>query len=158
MNLSMLERRVFPRTRAYLPINVRYLENEGETPAHLLDLSCGGAGLLTTSGNAPSLGQYLRMKFEVPTNDGAAESAQREELALVVNIRQPERGVARFGVRFIHQPDINTGLSGPKDILSDHRKSKGTDAGLFAGRWGLTTSSRRRESDLVELATSGAAN
>ena len=132
MNLSALERRAHPRTHAYVPITFRPTHADGEMPAHLLDLSCAGAALAMTTGNAPDLGDFMYVRFESPTSDGASESMPREELALVVNIRRPERGIARIGVRFIHTIDSNN-TGRPQDILSDQRTWKKTSG--KSDRW-----------------------
>jgi c-di-GMP-binding flagellar brake protein YcgR len=133
MNLAALERRSHPRTQAYVPITFRPTHLDEEIPAHLLDLSCAGAALAMTAGNAPDLGEFMYVRFETPTNDGASESLPREELALVVNIRRPERGIARIGVRFIHTIDAgNEGLR-PQDLLSDQRTWKKTSG--RSDRW-----------------------
>lgn len=133
MNLSALERRAHPRTQAYVPITFRPTQADSEMPAHLLDLSCAGAALATTTGNAPDLGDFMYVRFESPTSDGASESMPREELALVVNIRRPERGVARVGVRFIHTIDSNSRGVRPQDLISDQRTWKKTSG--KSDRW-----------------------
>ena len=143
MQPTELERRHHPRTQAFVPIALRLAGAEDETPAHLLDLSCGGAALLTTAYNTPVLGQYLHVKFETPTNDGATESRPREELGVVVNIRRPERGIARVGVRFVHESDLNTGLNGPKEILDDHRSFTRSKGELADSRWSFLRDENR---------------
>lgn len=152
MNLAALERRSHPRTQAYVPITFRPTHLEQEIPAHLLDLSCAGAALAMTDGNAPDIGEFLYVRFETPTSDGATESQPREELALVVNIRQPERGIARVGVRFIHTIDANTDGIRPRDRLSDQRIWKKTSG--LSDRWSFLDCDRPRKNSQL----AGAAN
>lgn len=137
MNFSMLERRTDPRTRAYVPILLRYEGAEQDTPAHMLDLSNGGACLLTTAYHAPTLGQYMHVKFETPTTDGGTEGRAREELAIAVNIRKHEREAMRIGVRFLNGIDSGSSFFSPKDVLGDHRKSRKKMDGLQSDRWSI---------------------
>ncbi|MBN2561407.1 MAG: PilZ domain-containing protein [Phycisphaerae bacterium] len=123
MNLELLERRTDPRTQAYVPVTLRLHDREEDTPAELLDLSCGGAGILTTAYNAPSIGEYLDLRFEVPSSDGGSETDSRLETGIVVNVGTPERGIARVGVRFLQHPRIGSDLFDPNDVLSGYRKS-----------------------------------
>ncbi|MFQ5423663.1 MAG: PilZ domain-containing protein [Phycisphaerae bacterium] len=133
MNPSFLERRSDPRTHAFVPVTMHYHGTDEGTPAHLLDLSAGGAGLLTTSYNAPKLGQHLDVNFETANTDGGTELPTRREVGVVVNLRHPERGIARVGVRFIEHPDMNCGLFDPIDTLTSIRKSPKGDSPLR--RW-----------------------
>jgi hypothetical protein len=122
MSINPLERRQDRRTQAYVPITMRSEGGGDETPAHLIDLSAGGAGILTTSSNAPFVGQHLELLFEVPTNNEDADSRMRRESAIVVNLRQPERGVTRVGLRFIQNHGFGASLFDPILTLSDHRR------------------------------------
>ncbi|MEK6644470.1 MAG: PilZ domain-containing protein [Planctomycetota bacterium] len=135
MHQSHLERRADARTQAFVPTTIRPEATDEEIAVHMLDLSSGGAGLMTNSGTPLSLGQYLYVRFETPTNDGATESEPREELAIVVNLRRPEDGIARVGVRFIHRTDLGSARRGPRDLLLDHRKSTKKKGGLTGDRW-----------------------
>lgn len=133
MDPSILERRRDPRTHAFVPITVNYQDRDDCTPAHLLDLSAGGAGLLSTSYNAPKLGDFLDINFEGINTDGGTEAVGRRELGVVVNVRNPERGITRIGVRFIQHPDIDAQLFDPIDTLTNHRNSPPTPDPLH--RW-----------------------
>lgn len=133
MDPATLERRAHPRTHAFVPTTIRHESQDEQIPVHMLDLSAGGAGLMARAGSAPNLGQYLYVRFE--SNDGASEGKPREELALVVNIRRPEDGIARVGVRFVHRTDLGTTRRGPKDLLLDHRNSVKKKGGLSGDRW-----------------------
>ncbi len=123
MSTNTLERRQDRRTQAYVPITLR-TEDSDETPAHLIDLSAGGAGILTTSYNAPFLGQHLELVFETPTNNEDMNPRMRRESAVVVNLREPERGVARVGLRFIQNRGFGASLIDPILMLSDHRRNQ----------------------------------
>ncbi|MBI5764862.1 MAG: PilZ domain-containing protein [Planctomycetes bacterium] len=133
MDPAILERRAHPRTHAFVPTTIRHESQDEQIPVHMLDLSAGGAGLMAGAESAPNLGQYLYLRFE--TNDGDSEGKPREELALVVNVRRPEDGIARVGVRFIHRTDLGTTRRGPCDLLLDHRKSMKKKGGLSGDRW-----------------------
>ena len=133
MDLSALERRRDPRTPAFVPITLCYHDDDEATPAHLLDLSTTGAGILTTEQNSPQPGQFLDLHFETPTNDGATESKLRTETGIVVNVFKPERGIVRAGIRFLQCPDLGLSPSDPKTLLSNHRKS--TTGMDFNDRW-----------------------
>ena len=122
MNLRSLERRTDPRTQSFVPITLFVEGKQQETPAHLLDLSIGGAAILTTDDNAPQIGHHLNVMFETPNNDGGTEGRRRRETGIVVNASAPERGITRVGVRFFHRPDTDLGHCGPTDLLSDHRR------------------------------------
>src|SRR5262245_40395271 len=98
MDLAMLERRAFPRTQAFVPITYQFVNDGEDKPAYLLDLSSGGASLMATAVDAPSLGQYIYVKFEALTNDGAKEAIEREELAAVVHICRVDSDIVRAGV------------------------------------------------------------
>ncbi len=124
MDMRSLERRQDPRTHTFIPIALLIDGQDEETPAHLLDLSATGAAILSTSSNAPELGEHLNMHFERPNNDGGSEDKHRIETGIVVNCSSPERGVRRVGVRFFKPPDISSGLFDPTELLSSHRKSK----------------------------------
>lgn len=115
MNLRYLERRQDPRRSTYIPIMMHPHHGESEMPAHLVDLSYGGAGLLTTAYNAPALGQHVDLHFESPNNDGGTEGTHRRETGVIVNLRNPERGIARLGVRFFQRPDLFTESLGPAE-------------------------------------------
>ncbi|MBK8269984.1 MAG: PilZ domain-containing protein [Planctomycetes bacterium] len=129
-----LERRRDPRTQAHLPIMFR-IEGDGEiTPAHLVDLSAGGAALVTTAYNAPIMGQYLELQFESANNNEDGDPVEvRNETALVVNMRTPERGISRLGVRFVQKHGLGSDMFDPRDVLSDHRKISDTE--VKVDRW-----------------------
>lgn len=130
-----LERRRDPRTPAHLPILLKIEDNERTTPAQLLDLSAGGAALITTTYNAPSIGQRLDLQFEMPGNDEDGEPRLRNETAIVMNSRSPERGVTRVGVRFIQRHGLGTAMFDPIDVLSGHRRS--ADKVPTSDRWDI---------------------
>jgi hypothetical protein len=135
MDFAMLERRRDPRTQAFVPITLRYDDQEEDVPAHLLDLSEGGAALLTTSHHAPALGQHVDLQFETPNSDGGSESHPRREVGIVIHVRRPEKGVARVGIRFLQRPDIHSGLFGPRELLSMHRKGIHARPKAMGDRW-----------------------
>lgn len=70
-----------------------------EFPGQIVDLSGSGIGILTTDKNAPILGEHIDVSYvdRRTDEDGASECRQK---GIVVNIRHPERGVSRIGVRF----------------------------------------------------------
>lgn len=125
MNLESaetIERRRDPRTQAYVPITLSSEDAVGETPAHLLDLSSGGAAILTTAYDAPSIGRHVDLHFVYPHNNEDGDHQEiRRETGVVVNLGNPEQGVARIGVRFIQQRGTGADLIHPLDLLSDHR-------------------------------------
>lgn len=124
MQFDTLERRLDPRTAAFLPIRLRMEGAQNETPAHLLDLSSGGAAILTTRLHSPALGACLDLCFQVPFSDGGSERETRRETGVVVNVSTPERGISRLGVRFLRQANPAEQLFDPLDALSEHRRSK----------------------------------
>jgi hypothetical protein len=129
-----LERRRDPRTPAHLPIMLRIEDADDITPAHLVDLSAGGAALVTTAYNAPYIGQYLELQFESLGNNEDGDPVEvRNETAIVVNMQSPERGVSRLGVRFVQKHDLGSSMFDPIDVLSDHRKSSNSD--IKSDRW-----------------------
>jgi len=123
MTTDLLERRRDPRTQAFVPVTLRLHDAEEDTPAHLLDLSRSGAGILATSSNAPVVGEYVDLRFETPNGDGGCECGSRRETGIVVNVAYPEREIARVGVRFLHRRRMGSGLFDPNDVLSDYRRS-----------------------------------
>lgn len=140
MNMSILERRAEPRTQAFVPVTLRPHEADAETPAHLLDLSCGGAGILAAAYSAPRVGEYVDLKFEPPSGDGATEAVARAETGIVVNAAAPDSGVCRLSVRFVQHSRLEDGLLSPRDVLSGYRKQLGSaEHGRPARSWGLTT-------------------
>jgi len=115
-----------------------------------MDISYGGAGILTTAYNAPSLGEYIDLEFETSCNsDGGTESAPRRETGIVVNSRRHEREVRRVGIRFVQHPDMGCGLFDPKDLLSHHRKT--VLPRTTASRW----ETARNFGNAAPLATAG---
>ncbi len=120
------ERRRDPRTQTFVPITMHCESTSQPTPAHLIDLSFGGAGVQMTAYNAPALGEYIDLEFETPNNDGGAESGRRRETGIIVNSAREEQGVKRVGIRFVQHPDIDCGLFDPIDLLSSHRKFTGS--------------------------------
>ena len=125
MNFDTLERRRDPRTQTFVPITLRRADSDETMPAHLLDLSYGGAGVLATAYNAPSVGEYIDLEFETPNTDGGTESMTRRETGIVVNSARHEREIRRIGVRFVQHPDMHCGLFDPHDLLANHRKMVG---------------------------------
>lgn len=123
MTTDLLERRRDPRTKAFVPVTLRLHDAEEDTPAHLLDLSRSGAGILATSANAPMIGDYVDLRFETPNGDGGCERGPQRETGIVVNVAYPEREIARVGVRFLHRRRMGSDLFDPNDVLSDYRRS-----------------------------------
>lgn len=134
MDLRYLERRQDPRTPTYVPISILVDGRESETPAHLVDLSSCGAAVLLTQHHAPEIGEHLNVHFEIPNNDGGAETTRRIESGIVVNATTPERGVRRVGIRFFERPEFGSEWIVPADLLSWHKKTKLAD-GLHESRW-----------------------
>jgi hypothetical protein len=122
MGFDVLERRTDPRTQAFVPVTLCCQDTGQDTPAHLLDLSCGGAGVLITAYNAPALGQYVDLRFDMPGGRGGLESDSRLETGIVVNARSPERGIARIGIRFLQHRDVSGDLFDPREILTAYRQ------------------------------------
>ncbi len=133
MDFAALERRRDPRTQTFVPISILYDGEEDATPAHLVDLSCGGAACLTTSKNSPVIGQFVDLQFESSTSDGVSETFFHRESGIVVNMGRPERGIVRIGIQFIHRPQSDRGLFDPIDALALHRKS--WDTKHYGSRW-----------------------
>ena len=133
MKSDALERRRDPRIQSFVPITLRRADSNEAAPAHLTDLSSGGAGILTTAYNAPALGEYVDLEFEMPNSDGGTEAAPRRETGIVVNSRRHEREVRRVGIRFLQHPNMGCGLFDPNDLLSNHRKMVSPRG--VAGRW-----------------------
>ncbi|MCG8408214.1 MAG: PilZ domain-containing protein [Phycisphaerales bacterium] len=134
MNIDGIERRQDPRTEAFVPVTFSAEGVEEETPAHLLDLSSGGAAVLTTAYDAPLLGQYLDLNFEFPQNNEDGEiPIRRSETGLVVNVRNQESGVTRLGIRFLQSRGMSADLFDPREILSNHRKSQPVES--LGRRW-----------------------
>jgi hypothetical protein len=105
-----------------VPISIRRADSAEPASAHLMDLSYGGAGILTAALEAPAVGEYVDLEFETPTNDGGTESPTRRETGRVVNSRRQDHEIRRLGIRFLQRPDIGCGMFEPNDLLSDHRK------------------------------------
>jgi c-di-GMP-binding flagellar brake protein YcgR len=128
MPIDTIERRAEPRTQAFVPVTLTCHDTGEEMPAHLLDLSCGGAGALMTAYNTPAIGQYLDVRFDqqgsrsLRNTDGGTESSIRQETGIVVNVRDPEQGIVRIGIRFLQHHDINQDLFDPREILTNYRK------------------------------------
>lgn len=134
MKTDGIERRLDPRTQAFIPITIRSEGVEKESSAHLLDLSSGGAAVLATTYDAPLLGQYVDLYFEIPeNNEDGEELTPRCETGLVVNVRDQKRGVTRLGIRFLQHRGMNAGLFDPHEVLSGHRKSQPVES--CGGRW-----------------------
>ncbi len=129
MPFDIIERRAEPRTQAFVPVTLTCHDAGEEMPAHLLDLSCGGAGILLTAYNAPAIGQYLDVRFDqqkpgaLQNTDGGTESSVRQETGIVVSVRDPEQGIARIGIRFLQHHDVSQDLFDPKEILTHYRKN-----------------------------------
>jgi len=133
-NAASIERRRDPRTQAYVPITLSHEEAGGQTPAHLLDLSTGGAAILTTAYDSPTLGQHIDLHFVYPHNEEDGDHQEiRRETGIVVNLGNPEHGVARIGVRFIQQRSTGADLMHPLDFLNDHRHQ--TSSENIDDRW-----------------------
>jgi c-di-GMP-binding flagellar brake protein YcgR len=133
MEFAALERRRDPRTQTFVPITILYDGDEDATPAHLVDLSCGGAACLTTVKNSPRVGQFVELHFDASDEDGDSAVKPHQETGVVVNIGWPERGVTRIGVQFIRRPHLDRGLFDPIDALASHRKS--WDTKNYGSRW-----------------------
>jgi hypothetical protein len=122
MDFAPLERRRDHRKTAYTPVTFREYDSSEFTPAHLIDVSLGGAGLLTTESNAPVLGQQIDIQFETVTEEGGTETQIRRQAGVVVNTRHPQRGITRIGVRFIHRSESGGNLFAPRELLSNERR------------------------------------
>jgi c-di-GMP-binding flagellar brake protein YcgR len=123
MSASGIERRRDPRTQSYVPISLRREGASEETPAHLLDLSTGGAALLTTAYDAPGVGEHIDVRFQLAANnEDGDEPEERSETGIVMNTRTPDRGVSRIGIRFVQHRSMDADVFDPLDVLSDHRR------------------------------------
>jgi len=122
MDFAPLERRRDHRKAAYTPITFRERETGEFIPAHLVDVSLGGAGLLTTDQNAPLLGQHISLQFETVTAEGGTETPIQRQTGVVVNTRNPQRGITRVGIRFIHRPEFGTHFNPPRTPLTDKQR------------------------------------
>lgn len=100
-----------------------------ESPGQLVDLSGSGIGILTTDKNAPILGEHIDVSYidRRTDEDGASECHHK---GIVVNIKHPERGVSRIGVRFFQgngdgcllgSPDDTLGFSDSGDVVPNPR-------------------------------------
>ena len=128
MNFDGIERRTDSRTQAFVPITMCCEGTNDDMPAHLLDLSSSGAAVLTTAYDAPEIGQYLDLHFKLRRNDEDGEDPEdHRETGLVVNTRNPERGMTRLGIRFVRHRAVGADLFDPHQMLSDHRKFLPTD-------------------------------
>ncbi|QDV90862.1 PilZ domain protein [Phycisphaerae bacterium RAS2] len=145
MDFSYLERRIDTRRAAYMPIELRLDDSPQALPAHLVDLSQGGAGIMTTAMNAPMLGQRIDMIFQTFSDEPTENPRQRRETGVVVNLRAPQRGVTRCGVRFLHRREDECDLIDPIDPLRDDKKTP--PAPRFNRRW----ETARGFSDLEQL-------
>lgn len=128
MPAQTLERRRDPRTNASVAIRLFYHDtpfhnDDGNlTPAHLVDLSSSGAGLVTSKKNSPAVGQYVDLIFEKDAGAALPSKQIRRQTAIVVNVGRHEPDVDRIGVRFMEGGDSDCELIDPVDLLSDHRK------------------------------------
>lgn len=122
MDFAHLERRRDHRKPTYTPITFREPGSDEFIPAHLIDLSVGGAGLLTTDINAPLLGQQLDLQFETVTSEGGTETRIQRQTGVVVNIKYPKRGITRVGLRFIHRPELGSDMFKSRGPLSDKQR------------------------------------
>ncbi|GJQ26990.1 MAG: hypothetical protein HBSAPP02_20220 [Phycisphaerae bacterium] len=133
MNFSYLERRMDTRRAAYLPIELRLDDSPQALPGHLVDLSAGGAGVMTTAMNAPMLGQRIDLEFQTFSDEPTETPRRRRETGVVVNLRAPQRGITRCGIRFLHRREDECHLTDPIDPLEDGRKTP--PAQRFNRRW-----------------------
>ncbi len=141
MDLSSIERRRETRVRAEAPIQLVVDGDEGVSPGQLVDLSLGGAGLMTTNGNAPGIGERVQIEFRYPHNNEDF-SEKRIEAGLVCSVRHPKRDIARVGIRFLQTNGEGCLMGGPTDWLNDSLKTPNlkNDDGLFGNtsRWAGT--------------------
>lgn len=138
MDLSSIERRRETRVRADAPIQLAVDGNDGISPGQLVDLSPGGAGLMTTNGHAPGIGERVQIEFQYPNNN-EDYSETRTETGLVCSVRHPKRDIARVGIRFLQTNGQSCFAGDPMDRLNDSRGTPGfkDDNGLFGktSRW-----------------------
>ena len=136
MRPDTLERRRDPRTQASVPVRLFMHEREDLLAAHLVDLSPGGAGLLTSRAMQAEIGQYVDVIFERPDGEvefgataasragDAAQSAPRKprrQTGIIVNLRGHDDDQCRIGVRFMEVGESGCELIDPIDTLSDYR-------------------------------------
>jgi len=148
MRPDTLERRRDPRTQASVPVRLFMHEREDLLAAHLVDLSPGGAGLLTPRATQPEIGQYVDVIFERPDADGeygaattsdavgesgaisrssvdstaqTAKRRPRRQTGIIVNLRDHDDDRCRIGVRFMEVGESGCELIDPIDTLSDYR-------------------------------------
>ncbi len=134
MDMYDMERRRDHRTHAFVPIKVQLEEMEEAIAAHLLDISASGAGIVTDSDGAPTVGDYLELEFKVPQRSDEDQEIFRHETGRVVTVRQTGQGLSRVGVRFVHSGSEEADVFDPLDTLSQHRKSMPIEA--LGGRFG----------------------
>jgi|GEM_PF-2437667 len=138
MDLHSIERRRETRVRAEAPIQFCVDGFDGVSPGQLIDLSHSGAGLMTTNGNAPGIGERVQIEFQYPLNNEDMPET-RVETGLVCSVRHPQRDVSRVGIRFLQTNGEGCLSDEPVDGL-DNRSDVPTfqdDDGLFGNtsRW-----------------------
>lgn len=133
MRPDTLERRRDPRTQASVPVRLFMHEREDLLAAHLVDLSPGGAGLLTPRTMQAEIGQYVDVIFERPDAEGefgavgaadtgrSAKRKPRRQTGIIVNLRGHDDDQCRIGVRFMEVGESGCELIDPINTLSDYR-------------------------------------
>ncbi|MCB9855574.1 MAG: PilZ domain-containing protein [Phycisphaerales bacterium] len=129
-NLSSIERRRDTRRWAHGNVTMSVDGISAEFPGQIVDLSSSGIGILTTDKNSPILGEHIDVSYvdRRTDEDGASECRQK---GIVVNIRHPERGVSRIGVRFFQGNGEGCLRGAPDDVLDTSNLDK---EGVVAGQ------------------------
>ncbi|HPF40983.1 MAG TPA: PilZ domain-containing protein [Phycisphaerae bacterium] len=139
-NLNSIERRRDTRRWAHGSVMMSVDGVTTEFPGQLVDVSGSGIGVLTTDKNAPILGEHIDVCYvdRRTDEDGASECHQK---GIVVNIRHPERGVSRIGVRFF-QGNGEGCLRGEPDDSLDMLKqgASAPSAGQNIDPWAIPAS------------------
>lgn len=125
MNLESIERRRETRRMAQGPILFQIDGFDDSVPGHLVDLSKCGAGVLTTDGNAPVIGEHIELEYEDRSTDEDGTNDCREK-AIVVNIRHPERGISRIGLRFLQPNGEGCMIGEPPSVLDTSKMDGGS--------------------------------
>ncbi len=139
MNLDSIERRRETRHIAKGSILFQIEGIQASAPGQLVDLSACGAGIMTTDMNAPVLGEHVALEYKEHATDEDDPRVCHEK-GIVVNIRHPERGIARIGVRFLQPNGEGAPASVPLDTLDMSKQPVATAAkGRLGHAWGIPT-------------------
>ncbi len=131
-NLNSIERRRETRRWAHGGVLMSVDGIASEFPGQLVDLSGSGIGILTTDKNAPILGEHVDVCYEDRRTDEDGPNECRQK-GIVVNLRHPERGVSRIGVRFFQANGDGCMIGAPDDALDASSSDGFGDGGQLLG-------------------------